>query len=206
MFVSLFFAPYEYALVVSLLRAQQMEHNARQFVSRGRNRLWLAQFSGDLSKEFAKIVVRVMERIGCRKLTMELRYGALRGQGDPRLANLEFLKPGSFAAYVADVLIRDDRSLSRTWRDRPLEDVQHDPRFIAHTCGFDSQIILHMAQEAAKSWEGRIAEPEPELDLEITDHRNFEEVVRGTNAACEDLPDAVTTPLDERDDKQSEPR
>jgi hypothetical protein len=65
MFVSLFFAPHEYALVVSLLRAQQMEHNARQFVSRGRNRLWLAQFSGDPSKEFAKIVVRVMERIGC---------------------------------------------------------------------------------------------------------------------------------------------
>jgi hypothetical protein len=41
-----------------------MEHNARQFVSRGRNRLWLAQLSGDPSKEFAKVVVGMMERIG----------------------------------------------------------------------------------------------------------------------------------------------
>jgi hypothetical protein len=38
-----------------------MKHNARQFESRGRDRLWLAQFSGDPSKEFAKIVVGVME-------------------------------------------------------------------------------------------------------------------------------------------------
>ena len=29
-----------------------------------------------------------------------------------------------------------------------------DPRFIAHRCGFDSQMILHMAQEEAKAAEG----------------------------------------------------
>jgi hypothetical protein len=37
-FLFLLFAPHEYALVVSLLRAQQMKHNARQFVSGRRDR------------------------------------------------------------------------------------------------------------------------------------------------------------------------
>jgi hypothetical protein len=59
--VSLFFAPHEYALVVSLPRAEQMKYDAREFVSGGRDRLWLAQFSRDASKEFAKIVIGMMQ-------------------------------------------------------------------------------------------------------------------------------------------------
>jgi hypothetical protein len=81
-------------------------------------------------------------------LPMELQYGALQGKGDPRLANLELLRPEVFAAYVADVLAEGDEGVSRAWRSRSVEDVRHDPRFIAHKCGFDTQMILHMARKA----------------------------------------------------------
>jgi hypothetical protein len=83
-------------------------------------------------------------------LPTELRYGALRGHDDPRLASLELLNPESFTAYVADLIIRDDRSLSLAWRQRPVEDVLRDPRFIAHKCGFDSQMILYIASRAVE--------------------------------------------------------
>jgi hypothetical protein len=86
-------------------------------------------------------------------LPMELQYGALRGKGDPRLANLELLRPEVFAAYVADVLADGDEELSREWRSRSAQDVQNDPRFIAHKCGFDTQIILHIARKAMKGRE-----------------------------------------------------
>ena len=75
---------------------------------------------------------------------MQLQYGALRRADDPRLAKLELLRPKVFAAYVADVLAAGDEELSRAWRSRSAEDVQNDPRFIAHKCGFDTQIILHL--------------------------------------------------------------
>jgi hypothetical protein len=38
-----------------------MKDNARQFVSGGRYRLRLAQSPGDASKEFAEVVIGVME-------------------------------------------------------------------------------------------------------------------------------------------------
>ena len=84
-------------------------------------------------------------------LPMELRYGALCDQGDPRLSNLELLTAESFARYVADVLVSEDRSQSRAWRQRPVGEVLQDPRFIAHKCGFDSQMILHVARDANES-------------------------------------------------------
>jgi Fe-S-cluster formation regulator IscX/YfhJ len=78
-------------------------------------------------------------------LPMELRYGALREHSDPRLAQLELLEPEIFREYVAGVLASsDDVARSQAWRARSAEDVRCDPRFIAHKCGFDSQMILHM--------------------------------------------------------------
>ena len=84
---------------------------------------------------------------------MQLQYGALRRGDDPRLAKLELLRPEVFAAYVADVLAAGDEELSRAWRSRSAEAVQNDPRFIAHKCGFDTQIILRIARGAMKGRE-----------------------------------------------------
>ena len=82
------------------------------------------------------------------QLPMELQYGALREQSDPRLAQLELLEPETFREYVAEILVREgDVARSQAWRERPVEDVRCDPRFIAHRCGFDSQMILHMARQ-----------------------------------------------------------
>jgi hypothetical protein len=38
-----------------------MEHNARQFVSGGSDRLWFTQSSGDASEEFAEVVIGMMQ-------------------------------------------------------------------------------------------------------------------------------------------------
>ena len=82
------------------------------------------------------------------QLPMELRYGALREQSDPRLAQLELLEPEIFREYVAGMLDQGaDTARSQAWRARSAEDVRCDPRFIAHRCGFDSQMILHMARQ-----------------------------------------------------------
>ena len=79
------------------------------------------------------------------QLPIELQDGALREQSDPRLAQLELMEPDVFRAYVAAVLASsDDVARSQAWRTRSAEDVRSDPRFIAHKCGFDSQMILHM--------------------------------------------------------------
>ena len=79
------------------------------------------------------------------QLPIELQDGALREQSDPRLAQLELMEPDVFRAYVAAVLASsDDVARSQAWRARSAEDVRCDPRFIAHKCGFDSQMILHM--------------------------------------------------------------
>jgi hypothetical protein len=99
-------------------------------------------------------------------LPMELQYGALREQPDPRLASLDLLTPEVFAAYIADVLCRDDRSLREAWHARSVEDVRSDPRYIAHKCGFDSQIILHRSREANEKRERRMAEVGTEVELE----------------------------------------
>jgi hypothetical protein len=86
------------------------------------------------------------------RLPMELQYGALREQSDPRLAQLELLEPEVFREYVAGVLASgDDVARSQAWRERPVEDVRCDPRFIAHKCGFDSQMMLHMARQANRT-------------------------------------------------------
>ena len=83
------------------------------------------------------------------QLPMELRYGALREQSDPRLAQLELLEPEIFREYVAGILEQGaDTARSQAWLQRPIEDVRCDPRFIAHRCGFDSQMILHMVRQA----------------------------------------------------------
>jgi hypothetical protein len=83
------------------------------------------------------------------QLPMELRYGALREQSDPRLAQLELLEPEIFREYVAEMLARgDDPARSQAWLQRSAEDVRNDPRFVAHKCGFDSQMILHMVRQA----------------------------------------------------------
>ena len=83
---------------------------------------------------------------------MELRYGTLREQSDPRLAQLELLEPEIFREYVAGVLASgDDVARSQAWRARSAEDVRCDPRFMAHRCGFDSQMILHMASQARET-------------------------------------------------------
>ncbi len=81
-------------------------------------------------------------------LPEELRYGALRETPDPRLTQLELLRPDVFAAYVSGVLWKrlDDGSLQR-WRTRSVEDVERDPRFIAHRCGFDREMILYIASK-----------------------------------------------------------
>jgi hypothetical protein len=85
-------------------------------------------------------------------LPMELQYGALREQSDPRLAQLELLGPKVFREYVAGVLERGDApERSQSWRARSAEDVRCDPRFVAHQCGFDSQMILHMARQAKET-------------------------------------------------------
>ena len=81
-------------------------------------------------------------------LPEELRYGALRETPDPRLTQLELLRPEVFAAYVSGVLWKrlDDGSLPQ-WRTRPVEDIERDPRFIAHRCGFDREMILYIASK-----------------------------------------------------------
>jgi hypothetical protein len=85
-------------------------------------------------------------------LPMELRYGALREQSDPRLAQLELLEPEVFREYVAEMLARgDDHARSQAWLQRSAEDVRSDPRFVAHQCGFDSQMVLHMASQAKEA-------------------------------------------------------
>ena len=88
----------------------------------------------------------------CSSDLMELRYGALREQSDPRLAQLELLEPEVFREYVAGVLASGDYTArSQAWRARSAEDVRCDPRFIAHKCGFDSQMMLHMARQANRT-------------------------------------------------------
>ena len=100
-------------------------------------------------------------------LPMELRYGALREQSDPRLAQLELLQPEIFRAYIAGVLASgDDVGRSQAWRARSAEDVRCDPRFVAHQCGFDSQMILHIAREAMKGSEPESTEPNLEFILD----------------------------------------
>ena len=60
-------------------------------------------------------------------------------------AQLELLEPEIFREHVAGVLASgDDVARSQAWLERPSEDVRCDPRFVAHKCGFDSQMILHM--------------------------------------------------------------
>lgn len=98
-------------------------------------------------------------------LPERLRYGALREPDDPRLTQLELLRPDFFASYVAGVIAKDDVELSRAWRDRPFEDVRNDPRFMAHKCGFDTQIILHIARGAMKVREAEIEGTGAELGL-----------------------------------------
>jgi hypothetical protein len=81
------------------------------------------------------------------QLPMGLRYGALREQSDPRLSQLALLEPEIFSEYLAGGLASgDDAARSQAWRVHPVEDVRCDPRFIAHRCGFDSQMNLHMAK------------------------------------------------------------
>jgi hypothetical protein len=73
------------------------------------------------------------------RLTEQLQYGALRDTHDPRIAQLELLTPEVFAAW-------------QQWQHGvELENVGRDPRFVAHKCGFDSQMILHMAREVMRS-------------------------------------------------------
>ena len=98
-------------------------------------------------------------------LPMEFRYGPLREQTDPRLARFELLRPEVFSTYVSEVLAKDQPELSEAWRDRPAEDVRHDPRFMAHKCGFDTQIILHIAREAMTAMESEIARDDLEVGL-----------------------------------------
>ena len=82
--------------------------------------------------------MRYFHSVGSR-LTEQLQYGALRDTDDPRIAQLELLIPEVFAAW-------------QQWQHGvEIEDVGGDPRFIAHKCGFDSQMILHMAREAGRS-------------------------------------------------------
>ena len=125
--------------------------NLRERLVGGRSHLWDSSFIAPdwqaVERPWAAI-----QYLHCRGLllTMQLQYGALRRADDPRLAKLELLRPKVFAAYVADVLAAGDEELSRAWRSRSAEDVQNDPRFIAHKCGFDTQIILHIAREAMK--------------------------------------------------------
>lgn len=37
---------------------------------------------------------------------------------------------------------------TRRWKSLPLEDVNRDPRFIAHKCAFDRRMILHISAKA----------------------------------------------------------
>lgn len=101
-------------------------------------------------------------------LPEELRYGALRDKYDPRLTQLELLTPDVFAAYIRSVLWKrlNNGSLQR-WGTRPSEEVARDPRFIAHRCGFDRQMILHISTAVTRT----LPEPEddgPELVFEST--------------------------------------
>ena len=65
------------------------------------------------------------------------------------MAQLELLEPEIFREYVAEMLARgDDPARSQAWLQRSAEDVRSDPRFVAHKCGFDSQMILHMVRQA----------------------------------------------------------
>ena len=65
------------------------------------------------------------------------------------MAQLELLEPEIFREYVAEMLARgDDPARRQAWLQRSAEDVRSDPRFVAHKCGFDSQMILHMASQA----------------------------------------------------------
>jgi hypothetical protein len=66
---------------------------------------------------------------------------------DARLVRLELLNPKGFADYVATRIVKDRDAIAfHTWHNRPLEDVERDPRFIAHKCAFDRDMILRMAQ------------------------------------------------------------
>jgi hypothetical protein len=114
-------------------------------------------------------------------LPRELQFGPLRRQDDPRIVNFELLRPESFAAYVAKVIVKDDLALSQSWRDRSAEEVQNDPRFVAHKCGFDTQIILHISREAMR---GRkpVIDGEPELELLVDEAESVSDV----QAAAED--------------------
>jgi len=78
-------------------------------------------------------------------LTDRLRYGALRDGNDPRVTQLELLRPEIFVEYVAGKAAHDgDDETAERWRSRPQLEVTQDPRFIAHRCGFDHQMILHI--------------------------------------------------------------
>jgi hypothetical protein len=64
------------------------------------------------------------------------------------LAQLELLEPEIFREYVAGMLDQGaDTARSQAWRARSAVDVRCDPRFIAHRCGFDSQMVLHMVRQ-----------------------------------------------------------
>ena len=66
---------------------------------------------------------------------------------DPRLLRLELLKPKGFADYVATRLMAGQgATVIDAWRNRPPEQVERDPRFIAHKCAFDHDMILRMAR------------------------------------------------------------
>lgn len=58
---SLLFALVKHTLVVCLFRTQQMVNDAGQLVSRGGNRLRLAEFARDAPEELTKVVLGVVE-------------------------------------------------------------------------------------------------------------------------------------------------
>jgi hypothetical protein len=113
-----------------------------------RHRLLEGRFRNEWDPDFEQPQWRDVKRpwaamrhfhfVGSR-LTEQLQYGALRDTHDPRIAQLELLTPGVFAAW-------------QQWQHGvEIEDVGRDPRFIAHKCGFDSQMILHTAGKACRS-------------------------------------------------------
>ena len=62
--LSVLIALMEYAFVVWLPDAQEMEHNASELVSGCGNRLRFAEPSANAPEEFTEIVVRVVQGIG----------------------------------------------------------------------------------------------------------------------------------------------
>jgi len=86
-------------------------------------------------------------------LLQELRGWPHNGAGtrDPRLLRLELLTPKAFAEFVATRLLgNSDPVRSLSWQSRPPEDVELDPRFIAHKCAFDRDMVTRMGRREAE--------------------------------------------------------